>query len=385
MRLPIYMDNHATTPVDPRVLETMMPFLREEFGNAASSSHAYGWHAKEAVNKARRQLAELAGVQPEEMIFTSGATESNNLALLGVAFDQNTTRKQIVTQATEHSAVLDTCEFLAKRGFETTILPVDQDGLVSAETLREVVSEKTALVSIMHGNNEIGAIQDITRLAQIAHEVGALFHSDVVQTFGKIPLNLGEMDVDLASLTAHKMYGPKGIGAFYMRKSHAVHLAPILHGGGQERGCRSGTLNVPGIVAFGTAAHLAQEEFASGHLDDLAALRDRLWEGMRDNIKGIHINGHPEKRVPGNLNIRIDGIDAPALMLSMHNVAVSGGSACDSHDNAPSHVLTAIGCTPEQAQSSVRFGVGRFNTEEEIDFVLAEFCREVKKQQNSLL
>ncbi len=385
MRLPVYMDNHATTPVDPRVLEAMLPFMREEFGNAASSSHVYGWHAKEAVTKAREQLGALAGVKAEEIIFTSGATESNNLALLGVAFDQNTKRKGIITQATEHSAVLDTCEFLAKRGFDITVLPVNRYGLVEPEILQEAVNENTALVSIMHGNNEIGTIHDIKTLAGIAHGVGALFHSDVVQTFGKIPLDLVAMDVDLASLTAHKMYGPKGIGAFYMRKSNEVHLAPILHGGGQERGCRSGTLNVPGIVAFGAAAELAQGEFASGHLDDLRALRDKLWQGLQENIDGLHLNGHPEARVPGNLNIRIDGVDAPALMLSMQNVAVSGGSACDSHDNAPSHVLTAIGCSPEEAQASVRFGVGRFNTEEEIDFVLSEFCREVKKQKNSLL
>ena len=385
MRLPIYMDNHATTPVDPRVLESMLPFLREEFGNAASSSHPYGWHAREAVDKARDQLGCLAGVRAEEIIFTSGATESNNLALLGVAFDQNTKRKQIVTQETEHSAILDTCEFLGKRGFEIVVMPVDKYGHVDPEALREIISENTALVSVMHGNNEIGTIQDIKTLAALTHSVGALFHSDIVQTFGKIPMDLVDLDVDLASLTAHKMYGPKGVGAFYMRKSQAVHLAPILHGGGQERGCRSGTLNVPGIVAFGTAAHLAHEEFGAGHLDDLQLLRDRLWQGLQENISGIRMNGHPEQRVPGNLNIRIDGIDAPALMLSMQNVAVSGGSACDSHDNAPSHVLTAIGCTPEQAHGSVRFGLGRFNTEEEVDFVLAEFTREVKKQQNSLL
>lgn len=368
MNLPVFMDYHSTTPVDPRVLERMLPFFSESFGNAASRSHSFGWKAEEAVEAARTQIAELIGGTAREIIFTSGATEANNLALFGVAEAYASKGDQIVTQATEHKAVLDACKILQRKGRQVTVLPVDEYGRVDPESVREAISEKTVLVSIMHANNEVGTIQRIAEIGAICRERGVLLHSDAAQSAGKIPFDVEAMKVDLASLSAHKMYGPKGIGVlFARRKKPRVKLAPLIHGGGHERGLRAGTLNVPAIVGMGEAARIAMAE-REVEADRVRGLRDRLYEEIGAQLSGVRLNGHPTERLPGNLNVSFGGVEGEALLLAMRNVAVSSGSACTSATLEPSYVLASMGVPTELAHSSIRFGLGRYTTAEEVTY-----------------
>lgn len=364
---PIYLDCHATTPVDDRVFEAMKPFFTEFFGNPASVTHQYGWEAEAAVNQARTTLAAAIGATPEEIIFTSGATEANNLAIKGIAEAYYSQGKHIVTVATEHNAVLDPCRYLQTLGFEITILPVQSDGLLDLAQLEAALRSDTILVSVMVANNEIGVVQPIADIGQICHDRQIIFHTDAAQAIGKIPLNVQSLQVDLMSLTAHKVYGPKGIGALYVRQRHPrVTLAPQLHGGGHERGLRSGTLYPPQIVGFAKAVDLALATLPE-EAQRLRQLRDRLWTSLQ-SLAGVHLNGHPEQRLPGNLNLSIAGVDSAALLLALQStIAISSGSACTSAKIAPSHVLTALGLTDDLAFASLRFGIGRFNTEAEID------------------
>ncbi len=369
MNLPIYMDHHSTTPVDPRVLERMLPFFSEDFGNAASRSHAFGWKAEEAVEAARQLIAKLIGATSREIAFTSGATESNNLALFGIVDAYAIQGDHVVTQATEHKAVLDACKVLERRGTQVTYLPVDEYGRVEAQAVRDALTEKTVLVSVMHANNEVGTLQPVAEIGAICHQAGVLFHCDAAQSVGKIPFNVGEMNVDLASVSAHKMYGPKGVGVIYLRrKNPRVKVTPLIHGGGHERGVRSGTLNVPAIVGFGEAARLAaQEQQAEG--ERVGRLRDRLQEAVTSRLPGVRVNGHPTERLPGNLNLSFEAVDGEALILALKEVAVSSGSACTSATLEPSYVLAAMGVSSELAHASIRFGLGRGTTGEEVDFV----------------
>jgi cysteine desulfurase len=364
---PIYLDAQATTPVDPRVLEAMLPYFTEQFGNPASATHSYGWEAEAAVKQAREIMAAAIGAEPQEIIFTSGATESNNLAIKGIAETYHQRGRHIVSVTTEHNAVLDPLRYLETLGFEITLLPVQPDGLVDLDKLPQALRDDTILVSVMAANNEIGVLQPIAEIGQICHDRQIFFHTDAAQALGKIPLNVQTMPIDLISMTAHKLYGPKGIGALYVRrKNPRVQLAPQLHGGGQERGWRSGTLYTPQIVGFAKAIEIAQTES-----DDLQPLRDRLWTKLQ-NLDGIYLNGHPTQRLPGNLNVSFDGIDGQALLLALRStVALSSGSACTAAKTQPSHVLKALGRSDELAKASLRFGIGRFNTIEEIDRVAA--------------
>jgi cysteine desulfurase len=369
LKFPVYLDNNATTPVDPRVLDAMMPFFREDFGNAASRSHAYGWRAEEAVEHAREQIAALIGADEKELVFTSGATESNNLALKGVAEFYKDKGDHIITARTEHKCVLDSCKRLERQGYNVTYLPVDKMGRVSAEQVRAAITDKTILVSIMFANNEIGTVQPIAEIGAVCREKGVLFHCDAVQGVGKLPFNVDQMKVDLASVTAHKIYGPKGVGALYVRrKPTRVRLAPIIDGGGHERGMRSGTLNVPGIVGFGKAAELAKAEMAEEGLRT-GKLRMRLQDYLFSHLDHLELNGHPTERLPGNLNVSFAFVEGEALMMAIKNVAVSSGSACTSASLEPSYVLRACGVSEDLAHTSIRFGIGRFNTDEEIDYV----------------
>src|SRR5499425_497608 len=330
IKLPIYIDNHATTPLDPRVLEAMMPFLTNQFGNAASRNHSFGWEAEEAVEKARKEVAALIGADPREIVFTSGATESDNLAVKGVAWMYREKGDHIITCVTEHKAILDTCKHLEKDGFRVTFLPVDSKGLVDLDDLRKAITDKTILISIMAANNEVGVIQDIKEIGKIARERGVLFHTDAVQAVGKVPFNVNDMNVDIASLSAHKMYGPKGVGALFVRRrSPRVLLSPIIDGGGHERGMRSGTLNVPGIVGFGKAAELCREEMAS-ETERLRGLRDYLNDALHKHLDEIFINGSMEHRLPHNLNISFAYVEGESLLMGINDVAVSSGSACTS-------------------------------------------------------
>jgi cysteine desulfurase len=379
LKFPIYLDNNATTPVDPRVLDAMLPYFREEFGNAASRSHAYGWRAEEAVEDAREKIAALIGASGKELVFTSGATESNNLAIKGVAEFYKDKGDHIITIRTEHKCVLDTCKRLERQGFRVTYLDVDKAGRVSADQVREAMTDKTILVSVMFANNEIGTVQPVAEIGALCREKGVLFHTDAVQGVGKLPFNVDEVKADLVSVTAHKIYGPKGIGALYVRrKPTRVRIAPLIDGGGHERGMRSGTLNVPGIVGFGKAAELARAEMAEEGLRT-GRLRLKLQEYFFSHLDKLELNGHPVHRLPGNLNVSFAYVEGEALMMAIKNVAVSSGSACTSASLEPSYVLRACGVSEELAHTSIRFGIGRFNSEEEIDYVGKYVVEQVTK------
>ncbi|HAX43301.1 MAG TPA: IscS subfamily cysteine desulfurase [Bryobacteraceae bacterium] len=379
LKFPIYLDNHATTPMDPRVFEAMKPFFIEHFGNAASRNHAFGWEAEEAVEKARKQLAELVGATAKEIVFTSGATESNNLALKGVAEMYAQKGNHIITAATEHKAVLDTCKRLEKHGCKVTYLPVRPDGLIDLDLLKDAFTDQTILVSIMYGNNEIGTIQPIREIGAMCRERGVLLHTDATQAVGKIPVNVLADNIDLMSFTGHKMYGPKGVGALYVRrKNPRVQLTAQLDGGGHERGMRSGTLNVPGIVGFGAAAALAQAEMEAD-MTKARALRDRLQKAIEAELDEVYINGTMEHRLPHNLNISFAYVEGESLLMGINDIAVSSGSACTSATLEPSYVLKALGAGDDLAHSSIRFGIGRFTTEEEIDYTAAKMIDVVKK------
>ena len=369
MKLPIYMDYQATTPVDPRVLDAMLPYFREKFGNAASRNHSFGWEAEEAVEKARKQIATLIGAHPKEIIFTSGATESDNLAIKGAAEMYAEKGNHIITVATEHKAVLDTTKKLEKQGFRITYLPVDSGGLIDLDMLRDAITDKTILISVMYANNEIGVVQPIREIGRIAKQRGILFHCDAVQAVGKIPVNVIEDNIHLASLSGHKMYGPKGVGALYVRRRDPrLRLTAQMDGGGHERGMRSGTLNVPGIVGFGEACAICQEEMAEESAR-LGRLRDKLKDKLMGELDEVYINGSIHHRLPHNLNMSFAYVEGESLLMGMREVAVSSGSACTSATLAPSYVLKALGTGDDLAHSSIRFGLGRFNTEEEVDYV----------------
>jgi cysteine desulfurase len=379
MKLPVYLDYHATAPVDPEVLQTMIPYFTEVFGNAASRNHEYGWTAEAAVERARKQIATLIGASEKEIIFTSGATESNNLAIKGVAEMYQEKGNHIITSCIEHKAILDTCHSLEQKGFEVTYLPVDHFGQVSAESVRNAITPKTILVSIMAANNEIGTINPIREIGKVCKEKGVLFHTDAVQVIGKVPVNVEEMGIDLLSMTAHKVYGPKGVAALYVRRRNPrVRLAAMVHGGGHERGMRSGTLNVPGIVGFGKAAELAGrlmvEESAR-----VKGLRDYLWERIQAELDDVYLNGHPTEYLPGNLNVSFAYVEGESLMMGMKELAVSSGSACTSASLEPSYVLKNIGVGEDLAHTSIRFGLGRFTTREEIEFAANKVISTVKK------
>lgn len=364
---PIYLDCHATTPVDPRVLTAMLPFFSEHFGNPASLTHAYGWEAEAAVKQARQTLAAAIGATPEEIVFTSGATEANNLAIKGVAEAYFSRGRHLITVKSEHSAVLDPCRYLESLGFEVTYLPVQADGLLDLTQLAKALRPETILVSVMAANNEIGVLQPLAEIGALCRQHGVLFHSDAAQAIGKIPLDVNDMQIDLLSLTAHKVYGPKGIGALYVRRRQPrVQLAAQLHGGGHERGRRSGTLYPPQIVGFAAAVELALAEQAAESLR-LGQLRQQLWQQL-ETLPGIYLNGHPSQRLPGNLNVSVAGVDGQALLLGLRSqVALSAGSACSAAEGSPSHVLTALGRSKALAYASLRFGLGRFTTAAEID------------------
>ena len=379
MKLPIYMDYHATTPMDPRVFEAMKPYFMETFGNAASRNHSFGWQAEEAVEKSRKQIADLIGATPKEIVFTSGATESNNLALKGVAEMYAEKGNHIITAATEHKAVLDTCKRLEKHGVRVTYLPVQTNGLIDLEMLQEAITDKTVLVSIMYANNEIGVVQPIAEIGKIAKAKGVLVHSDATQAVGKIPVNVIKDNIDLMSLSGHKIYGPKGVGALYVRrKNPRVQITAQMDGGGHERGMRSGTLNVPGIVGLGEACAICQAEMPE-EAKRLAFLRDRLRAKLEAELDEVYINGTTEHRVPNNLNISFAYVEGESLLMGINDVAVSSGSACTSATLEPSYVLKALGAGDDLAHSSIRFGLGRFNTEEEVDYVAAKVIDVVKK------
>jgi cysteine desulfurase len=379
MRKPVYLDYHATTPVDPRVLEAMLPFFGASFGNAASRSHGFGWEAEKAVDRARKRVAELAGAAPREIVFTSGATESDNLAIKGVMEAYGSLGSHIVTMATEHNAVLDTVRRLQECGAEASVLPPGRDGLLDLGLLREAIRPDTVLVSVMYANNEIGAIQPVREIGAICRERGVRFHCDAAQAFGKIHVDVNEDNIDLMSLSAHKMYGPKGVGALYVRRRNPRVLPRAqMDGGGHEFGLRSGTLNVPGIVGFGEACAICAREM-DGEAGKVRALRDRLKAKLESGIEGMLANGSMERRLPGNLNVSFAGVDAEALLTILPGVALSTGSACSSAAVAPSHVLRALGIGEQAARSSVRFGLGRFNTEDEVDYAAGQVIEAVRK------
>lgn len=377
MKLPVYLDNHATTPLDPRVLEAMLPFLTSKFGNAASSSHSFGWEAAAAVEAGRRQVAAAIGASPQEIIFTSGATESDNLAVLGVAEAQRARGNHIITAITEHKAILDSCKYLEKHGCRVTWLPVKSDGQIDLDRLKDSFTPETILVTIMAVNNEIGVLQPIDEIGKLCRERGVLFHSDAVQALGKIPLNVHNTGLHLASLTAHKLYGPKGCGALFVSSDMAEHLKPMIHGGGHERGLRSGTLNVPGIVGFGKACEIAHQEMPEESCR-LAGLRNRLRDRLTSSLDEVVINGSMQHRVPGNLNMSFLHVEGETLLTGLHDVALSSGSACSSGKTEASYVLKALGLSDEAAGSALRFGIGRFNTEDEIDYVAGRVIELVK-------
>jgi cysteine desulfurase len=376
VELPIYLDNHATTPLDPRVLNAMLPFLSGKFGNAASHSHSFGWEANAAVVAARQQIAALIHASPNEIVFTSGATESDNLALKGVAEVLRERGNHIITAVTEHKAILDSCKHLEKLGYRITRLPVSPEGLVDLAQLVDSLTKETILVSIMAANNETGVVQPLEEIGRLCRERGVLFHSDAVQALGRMPLDVERFNLDLASLTAHKCYGPKGCGALYVRKG--VTITPLIDGGGHEQGMRSGTLNVPGIVGFGKACEIALKDMPEESCR-IAGLRNRLRDRLTAELTDLSINGSMEHRLPGNLNICFHNVDAETLMAAIRDVAVSSGSACNSEKIDPSHVLTALGLSDEAAGSSIRFGIGRFNSQAEIDYVAALVVEAVKK------
>lgn len=379
MKFPIYMDYHATTPVDPRVFEAMKPYFLDTFGNAASRNHSFGWVAEDAVEKSRKQIADLIGATAKEIVFTSGATESNNLALKGVADMYAERGNHIITAVTEHKAILDTCKHLEKSGVRVTYLPVQANGLVDLEQLKAAITDKTILISIMYANNEIGVVQPIAEIGKIAKEKGILFHTDATQAVGKVPVNVIADNVDLLSISAHKMYGPKGVGALYVRRRNPrVQLTSQMDGGGHERGMRSGTLNVPGIVGLGEACAIAKAEMAE-ESKRMAYLRDKLKDRLLAALDECYINGTMEHHLPNNLNISFAFVEGESLLMGINDVAVSSGSACTSATLEPSYVLKALGAGDDIAHSSIRFGLGRFNTEEEVDYVAAKVIDVVQK------
>jgi cysteine desulfurase len=379
MKLPIYMDYHATTPMDPRVFEAIKPYFMETFGNSASRNHSFGWQAEEAVEKSRKQIADLIGATPKEIVFTSGATESNNLALKGVAEMYAEKGNHIITAATEHKAILDTCKRLEKHGIRVTYLPVQANGLVDLDMLKEAITDKTILVSIMYANNEIGVLQNMAEIGKIAKAKGVLVHSDATQAVGKVPVNVIKDNVDLMSMSGHKIYGPKGVGALYVRrKSPRVQITAQMDGGGHERGMRSGTLNVTGIVGLGEACAICHAEMPE-ESKRMAFLRDKLKNKLESQLDEVYVNGTMEHRVPNNLNISFAYVEGESLLMGINDIAVSSGSACTSATLEPSYVLKALGAGDDLAHSSIRFGLGRFNTEEEVDYVADKVIDVVKK------
>ncbi len=378
VKTPIYMDCHATTPVDERVLEAMLPYFGEKFGNAASRTHTFGWTAEAAVDDARQQVASLIGAKPTEIIFTSGATEADNLAIKGVTAMHPDRRAHIVTQATEHHAVLDPLKALKRQGYGVTVLPVDRYGRVSPEAVALAITDETTLVSIMAANNEIGTLQPIAEIGSICKERGVLFHTDATQAVGKISIHVEALNIDLLSLSAHKLYGPKGVGALYVRSRPRVRLIAQMDGGGHERSMRSGTLNVPGIVGLGAACEIAGAEIASEG-PRIRKLRDRLEEKIAGGLNEVHLNGHPQERLDGNLNLSFAGADGESLLMGLGEIALSSGSACTSATLEPSYVLRALGVKDDLAQSSLRFGLGRFNTQAEVAHVVDRVIAEVNR------
>ncbi len=379
IKLPIYMDNHATTPVDPRVVEAMLPYFSDKFGNAASRNHVFGWTAEEAVENARAQIARLVNATPKEIIFTSGATESDNLAIKGVAEMYREKGNHIITQVIEHKAVLDACKRLEKYGYEVTYLPVERDGRIDLDDLRRAITPKTILITIMYANNEIGVLQPIEEIGKIAKEKGVFFHVDGVQAVGKVPVDVQKDNIDLLSLSAHKLYGPKGVGALYVRRRNPrVQLSAIIDGGGHERGMRSGTLNVPGIVGFGKACELCQNEMAEEG-ERLRRLRERLKDSIFAQLDEVYINGSVIHRLPHNLNVSFAFVEGESLLMGINDIAVSSGSACTSATLEPSYVLKALGVGEDLAHTSIRFGLGRFNTEEEVDYVVSRVVETVRR------
>jgi cysteine desulfurase len=380
VKLPIYMDNHATTPMDKRVLEAMLPYFTERFGNAASRNHSFGWEAEEAVDRARNQIAAIINAKSKEIIFTSGATESDNLAIKGVVDFYKDKGNHIITCVTEHKAVLDSCRALERAGKAVvTYLPVDKYGMVAPDDVRKAITDKTVLITIMYANNEVGTIHPIAEIGKIAKEKGIVFHCDAVQAVGKIPVDVDRDGIDLLSLSGHKIYGPKGIGAIYVRsKGPRVRIAPQIDGGGHERGMRSGTLNVTGIVGLGKACELARSEMADETMR-LLELRNKLQAGIFERLDDVYLNGHPTERLPGNLNVSFAYVEGESLLMGISDVAVSSGSACTSATLEPSYVIRALGIDEELAHSSIRFGLGRFNTEDEVDFVTDRVSKEVKR------
>lgn len=377
VQTPIYLDHHATTPVDERVLEAMLPYFKGKFGNAASRTHAFGWEAEDAVDQAREQIASLINAQPKDIIFTSGATESDNLAIKGVAAASDKTC-HIITQATEHHAVLDPCRAITRQGTEITVLPVDKHGLVDPDDVQNAIQDNTILVSVMMANNEIGTLQSLAEIGQICHEKEIYCHTDAAQAIGKLPIDVDTLHIDLLSISAHKIYGPKGVGALYVRSRPRVRLVGQMDGGGHEKSMRSGTLNVPGIVGLGEACAIAQKNMHQ-EATRIRALRDKLQQTLFDSLDHIQHNGHPENRLPGNLNISFSAVDGESLLMGLRDIALSSGSACTSASLEPSYVLRALGVSPDMAQSSIRFGVGRFNTEEEIDYTASRVIEEVHR------
>ncbi len=375
----IYMDNHSTTQMDERVLEVMLPYFSQYFGNAASRNHGFGWEAEEAVDAARRQISNLVGAEEREVIFTSGATESNNLAIIGVAEFYREKGNHIITSPIEHKAVLDTCLMLESKGFQITYLKVDSDGCIGLDQLRDAITDKTILVTLMAANNEIGTLHPLKEIGQLCRERGVLFHTDATQGVGHMELDVESMCLDLVSFTAHKIYGPKGIGALYVRRRKPrVRLTPLILGGGHERGMRSGTLNVPGIVGFGKAAELICQE-SQQEKDRLIGLRDYLHKSLNEELGDLKLNGHPTQRHPGNLNLSFAYVEGESLLMGISDIAVSSGSACTSASLEPSYVLQALGVGEELAHSSIRFGLGRFTTQEEVDYVIKRVAAEVIK------
>jgi cysteine desulfurase len=380
LKTPIYMDNHATTRTDPRVLDAMLPYFTEKFGNAASRNHSFGWEAEEGVEKARNKIAALIGGKSKEIIFTSGATESDNLAIKGVLEFYKDKGNHIITCVTEHKAILDSCRALERAGkARVTYLSVDKYGMVNPDDVRNAITDKTVLISIMWANNEIGTIHPIAEIGKIAKEKGIVFHSDAVQAVGHIPVDVEKNGVDLLSLTAHKLYGPKGCGALWVRsKGPRVRITPIIDGGGHERGMRSGTLNVTGIVGFGAAAEIAAKEMNEEAVR-LSEMRNKLQAGLFERLDEVYLNGHPTERLPGNLNVSFAYVEGESLLMGINDVAVSSGSACTSATLEPSYVIRALGTNEELAHSSIRFGVGRFNTDEEVDYVTERVTKEVRR------
>ncbi|MFL5331169.1 MAG: IscS subfamily cysteine desulfurase [Gemmataceae bacterium] len=379
VKTPIYLDNNSTTRCDPRVVEAMLPYFTEKFGNAASRNHLFGWEAEEAVENARDQIARIIGAGGKEMIFTSGATESNNLAIKGAAAMYRKKGNHIITQLTEHKAVIDPCKRLERDGFQVTYLPVDRDGRVSAQQIAETITDKTILVTIMAANNEIGTVQPLAEIGKVCKSKGVLFHTDATQAVGKIPMDVQAMGIDLLSMSAHKMYGPKGIGALYVRKKDPrVRLDAIIDGGGHERGMRSGTLAVQNIVGFAVACDIARQEMPA-ESQRMLRMREKLRKEITDALPEVYLNGHPTERLPGNLNLSFAYVEGEGMMMGMKDIAVSSGSACTSASLEPSYVLKALGVGDELAHSSIRFGLGRFNTEEEVDFTADHVITAVKK------